>query len=834
MDTNKKLVDLIAEQKNITRQYEELIDEITVDKELNELENLRKEKKLLKKELNNLEDKYKSEVNDNLALKNSLMEQMISEKVSILNASERKIKLYFDDMEKKQNKLMDFEESARQRIDRAIEISNEELTEKTPVLIKQLNQVEKNLQYLINEQNQQKELLQEEKTNILDDIKKEYEELKRETIDERLIAKKKKENDIEVKIGLNLINKVGIILLLLGVATALRYSYTNWLGDYMKSALGFLFGVLLLGISEWFNRQEKNVFALGLCGGGIGTLYLSVFSSYFMLNTLSLTVATLISLLITVISIVLAKRYESQTITALSLIGGYLPFFSYVFATGLDTTGIYIAMVYLFILNLTILVLSMENRWTFIKSLSFGFNILTSIYLIGNLGNDIVSIVYSFVIFIMYLSIILYQPIHENLKLRLPEIILLGLNTVINFSLTFVLFKSLGWDNFTGFLALVYGIAYYLLGQLTSKKATNLKLTSDIFYLTAMTFAVLMIPFQFGSEWVSLGWLVESTLLIYLFKMKYQEEKKVELAGWVILGLSVGSFIQFDLFTLVINAFVFKYTAVTVALIAILRLYLPEMKQEFALDQPNKNSYLQLYKNFVVLFSWFYLLRMSFLSYDNFIDPLSEYAYFFKPAVFALITALYAYGISAMKILKDRIITLISIGMSVLVVLTTLQLTTTSTLSMESTVIRLFAISVLIVYNIFVFFSVKTLVLNWIKNKKLSVEFYPLSMAIYLLGIIPLFLLNQFNLANANLVISLIFVGLSFAYIFYGFKARYVLIRRFGLFLSMFATAKLFVFDLMFLSTLGKIIAYLSFGVTLLGISFVYQKLKVISEDDIK
>jgi uncharacterized membrane protein len=44
--------------------------------------------------------------------------------------------------------------------------------------------------------------------------------------------------------------------------------------------------------------------------------------------------------------------------------------------------------------------------------------------------------------------------------------------------------------------------------------------------------------------------------------------------------------------------------------------------------------------------------------------------------------------------------------------------------------------------------------------------------------------------------------------------------------LSIFATGKLFIFDLAYLRIEGKILAYFAFGAIMLGISYVYQKLR--------
>lgn len=55
-----------------------------------------------------------------------------------------------------------------------------------------------------------------------------------------------------------------------------------------------------------------------------------------------------------VVSLVLSRRYKSMTICAISLVGGYLPFFSYVFFEGLTPTNVYIAMGYLHVLNILV------------------------------------------------------------------------------------------------------------------------------------------------------------------------------------------------------------------------------------------------------------------------------------------------------------------------------------------------------------------------------------------------------------------------------------------------------------------------------------------------
>ena len=101
-----------------------------------------------------------------------------------------------------------------------------------------------------------------------------------------------------------------------------------------------------------------------------------------------------------------------------------------------------------------------------------------------------------------------------------------------------------------------------------------------------------------------------------------------------------------------------------------------------------------------------------------------------------------------------------------------------------------------------------------------------MALAVYILGSTTSLLVNQFSLNNINLIISIFFIVMSFIYIKYGFKNKFALIRRFGLGLSIFSTGKLFIFDLAFLNTGGKIVAYFCFGIVLIGISYMYQNLR--------
>lgn len=71
-------------------------------------------------------------------------------------------------------------------------------------------------------------------------------------------------------------------------------------------------------------------------------------------------------------------------------------------------------------------------------------------------------------------------------------------------------------------------------------------------------------------------------------------------------------------------------------------------------------------------------------------------------------------------------------------------------------------------------------------------------------------------------IISIIYILMAAAWILIGFWKNNALLRRFGLALALFSSAKLFLFDFSGVDAMGRTLLFIGFGVTLLGISFGY------------
>ena len=130
---------------------------------------------------------------------------------------------------------------------------------------------------------------------------------------------------IESKVGLTLVNRIGVITLILGVAFFFKWAVDNeWIGPTGRVLLGLLAGLLMLGAADVLFRKAQKTFAQGIAGAGLAILYLAAYAAFGFYHLVPQSVAFLFLLSTTVLGFALSLRYDSSAIAALGLLGGYI------------------------------------------------------------------------------------------------------------------------------------------------------------------------------------------------------------------------------------------------------------------------------------------------------------------------------------------------------------------------------------------------------------------------------------------------------------------------------------------------------------------------------
>lgn len=819
---------LLSQQKIITEDLEKEISKLKSEDIVVENEALHKQLSNCEAQLAEANKQLSLLAEENMRLKSSLYEQIYNEKIAILKAVTKKTDVYYQNsMEGEMNRLKEFELESLRRINSMSNTLKEYRVNSQDEIYDRINELR---QLLEDKLAQAKRILADQSSSYAKYRDDQYQRLQGEGLSEEEMKRAVKRNNMEALIGLNILNKIGIFLLIVGVIALTQFTYLQ-LADMMKSVFVFLGGSLLLILGELLNRKKPNVFSIGLTGGGVAVLFIAIAVSYFGLRTISMYPALMICVMITALSFYLSQRYQSQTIAAFSLVGGYLP----ILAIGTRDTLLYSAMAYFIILNLLSLFISSRRKWSITAFIGFAFNILTTAYIMqlmltmlrdqptNHWVKNSILVLYIFIAFLIYSLIPIAGSYYSKKKMSIADVVLLSLNTYISAIFIYTAFFMTAFTDFKGTLALIFAVSYYLLSKLMSRRLPAEKRIRALFSITSFVFVVLIVPLQFNTVWLSLGWLIEGVMLICYGILK--EDRRLRKYGYIVTSLCVIAFYIFDFIPKTFGRdyhFTSKYLSITLGLLVIIGTYF--YKRTLASKIVNVLKYV-CYVNL-----WIFMLYLIWAELSEALYPLFQKSnldmYYLLHITGIAISFLLASIIPRIRQLSDwgmKLISGIIYGVSILwlgVVDTVASPAVAGTITME---ISIYATLILIVINLLSLLAMMDLMKWLIKDRRLGSEWYSLILSIYLVAILTQNLLTQYKVELTSFMISILYILLSLFWIVGGFIKRYSFLRRFGLGLSFLAMAKLFLMDLAFLTEGYRIISYFAFGMILLAISFIYQ-----------
>jgi uncharacterized membrane protein len=131
---------------------------------------------------------------------------------------------------------------------------------------------------------------------------------------------------LEETLGANWLNKIGIAILVIGLAFFLAYKLQTW-GPGGKVLCGFAVSIALLGGGVWLERKPTyRIFARGGIGGGWALAYFTTYAMYHLQAARivdSLPVDLVLMLLVAAGMVGHSLRYRSQTVTSLAFMLGF-------------------------------------------------------------------------------------------------------------------------------------------------------------------------------------------------------------------------------------------------------------------------------------------------------------------------------------------------------------------------------------------------------------------------------------------------------------------------------------------------------------------------------
>ena len=360
------------------------------------------------------------------------------------------------------------------------------------------------------------------------------------------INRPKQPSDLEKIIGESWINKIGILIVIIGVAIGAKYSIENELiSPLTRIILGYLVGVGLLGFGIKLKPKFEGYSAV-LVSGSISIFYFITYFAYSFYNLIPQVLAFVMMLIFTVFTVFAAIKYNRVVIAHIGLIGAYaVPF---LLSSGSGRVDILFS--YMLIINLGILFISIKRDWKTLHYSAFFFTWLIygswfadKSFYSSLQGYEALGTGFATAFFLIFYGVSLFNNIISKEKLDKINIILILLNSFIYFGFGYGIFNSnTKLDTYLGLFTLFNAVIHFVvLFFIKSKKLAD----STLFYSTlgmVFTFITIAIPIQLDGSWVTLLWIAQGTILFWIGKTKnIPIYEKISLP---ILGLSFFSLLE--------------------------------------------------------------------------------------------------------------------------------------------------------------------------------------------------------------------------------------------------------------------------------------------------
>ena len=709
------------------------------------------------------------------------------------------------------------------------------------------------------------------------------------TISEPIIPKKswienfkEKNPDIEKFIGENLINKIGILILVLGISFFVKYAIDkDWINEPARVGIGILSGAIVMVVAH---RLKKNyaAFSSVFVAGAISIFYLTIGIAFHDYKLFSQTVAFIIMVVITIFSVLVSVSYDRKELAVLSLIGGFaVPF---MVSTG---EGNYkVLFTYIAILNIGMLIIAYFKKWNLVTLLAFIFScLLYSAWFGKGFYEDKLpyrgALFFATIFYIIFSVATVINNLRNKGTFTKLEYFIMVANTFFYFGMGISIIEN--WETdykgiFTVALALynlIYAIFLY----------RKFGLDKNAIYLLlglTLTFVTLAIPIQFKGNYITLFWAGEAVLLFWL-----SQKSKIstfKLGAIIVQILMLGSLVMdwekyYSGNVMELKPFLNRmFITGIISLASLILTYILSKKEKDNTDifgfKFNPLNYRNIITGVLILFGYFTgMLEISYQSEDYISNDYSALSYC------VLYHFLFSIGMIYFVLkLKDRFwnsFTILLASVNILLYIVFFYKLTYSELT-ENIVMNLSSKSAYFIHYIllaclayFGFVLIKfrneslfSKLLNhqlalWVfafcivyvlsnevmihgfmfaKEIISSAEFakYPLNKIGYSYEK-EMFIDNKFSAVKVQIIkigYPILWGVLSFVFLIVGIKRQNKPLRIIALSLLGLTIVKLFFYDIKNVSETGKIIAFILLGVLILIISFVYQKIKKLVIDE--
>ena len=677
-------------------------------------------------------------------------------------------------------------------------------------------------------------------------------------------------SEIEQFIGTNLINKIGMFVVIIGVGIGVKYAIdNNLISPAMRIVLGYLTGGVLTYLALRLKKKYFN-FSAVLFSGAMAIYYFITYAAYTYYSFYPHSLTFILMVLFTVLTVFLALNYNQQVIAHYGLVGAYLV----PFLLKDPDSSVLVLFTYMVIVNAGILFISTKKQWKPLNYVAFvaTWVIFLSWFARENYNNQLgTALIFASLFFtIFYLVFLSYKLILKE-KFKIDDIFYLLLNAAVFYVVgIYALSNSNTQYSYEALFTFINAIIHGLTAVLIYRSKTENK---NLFLWTigmVVAFITIAIGIQYNDYITAILWSAEAAFLFWLGR-----NKKIivfDYLSFVLICITFGLVVS-NWFSISYNfqpatikkiyTPVFSLEFLSSLLVMGSFLFIHYTNKRFVLANEKLKNWLE---TFNILFPVFFLITIFFTFYneiDLFWNNIQIYASYklnnegiwvkayeqlnndiinFKIIWLInyslLFTSLLAFA--NFKWIKGNILNtsvfgfsglLIFIflvgGLRVLGVLRDSYMNANLPANYDVNIFHLLIRYVAYMFFALLFYSVYRFVLPLFTNKQL-LKVFEIVLSVSIIWICSSELIHWLNLSGSKEVykhgLSILWGVFSFILIGYGIWKKKKHLRITSIVLFGGTIIKLFVYDLSNLTTVPKTIVFISIGALLLVVSFMYNK----------
>jgi len=672
-------------------------------------------------------------------------------------------------------------------------------------------------------------------------------------------------NEWESYIGGNIINKIGILITVVGIAIGSKYSIDKgWVTPLMRIIIGYLCGGALLGFAFKLKLKYKT-FSAVLLSGAIAVLYFITFFAYNEYELLPQSLAFILMTITTVFAVLSAIKYNEKIIAILGLVGAY----AVPFLLSNESGNVAVLFSYVCLVNIGILVVAYKKYWKLLYYIAFGFTWLIFLSWFNlNYKTEIhfnLGLFFSTLFFLLFYAMFLIYKLKRKELFAATDVFLVIVNSFIYYFVGYaILHGAENSEAYLGLFTVFNAVIHFVIGTYIYKQKSQEK---GLFYLVlgmVLVFLTIAIPVQLDGSWVTVLWTAEAVLLFWIGRNKniFMYEKMAYplffvaffslLEDW---SNGYPSYYNDDKITTLLNTQFLTSILFIIGFSYITWLFFTKTNKQT--EKPWLTTSMSIALPSILTIASYFAFKLeinnyfSNLRYDTKINlgselakNVSNYNLRYFETIWELNYTLFfvclisLYSVIKLKLKTTNLISLVLSGIGMFLFLTlglyTLSELREAFIADDSEYFKVSQYYIYIRYITYLFTgALGYVLLKYLKalaQFKNIQQYIMLFLHLALLWVVTSELIHWLDLSGSKsqykLGVSILWGVYSLLFICIGLW-RKIKPLRFGA-MALFATTllKLFFYDIVHLSTISKTIVLILLGVLLLIISFLYNKYK--------